>query len=292
MQTIKVDEKYDLEIKKIDEQYSFDLKSLAVEKGRNELYKLESPKNDLIISGNGYFAFSQDSFFDPEIIKTIDLTELDDLENIDYVLTTLSQAKENNDWLTTEAFFDLKNIKIDDDELYFSLEVPDLNNYGGELEIDYLEIEINGGGFLAKKEVKEEKEIGENEDIFSSISHKIKGAFNKQEDVSEEKPTSAPTPTPTIAIEKISLPVKILNGGAEKGTAGRFVKVLAENGFINTQAANADSYDYQDAIVRYRKQNKKEADKITELLMKDYQTIQQDEIATSSPDLVVILGGR
>ena len=193
---------------------------------------------------------------------------------------------------------------MDSDKLYFSLEVPDLNNYGGELEIDYLEIEINSGGFLAKKGAEEVKGIAVKDNIFSRISHKIKEAL----DVSEEKPTLTPapkaaqsdgqaapatsTPTPTIAIEKISLPVKILNGGAEKGTAGTFAKVLAENGFTNIQAANADSYDYQDAIVRYRKQNKKEADKITELLMKDYQTIQQDEIATSSPELIVILGGK
>ena len=170
LQTLKIDNQYDIKIEKVKETYSLDLKSLTGEKEEGHLCQLNSPKSDLRISGNGYFAFSQDSFFDPEIIKTIDLAELDDLENIDYVLAAYSKPKEDNNWLTAEVFFDLENIKTDDDKLYFSLEVPDLNNYGGELEIDYLEIEINSGGFLAKKGAEEVKGIAVKDNIFSRIS--------------------------------------------------------------------------------------------------------------------------
>lgn len=261
-QVIKLDDEYELDIEKFDVRYDFDLNHPEDKENIKNIHKLESLKNDLGFSGeNAIFAFSQDSFFYPEIIKSVDLNTITDLKDIDYVLTTCPQAKREGDWLVAEISFDSNQIKVEGDKLYFSLEIPELSKYGGELEIDYLEIVV-----------------------------KSKGAFEKEE---EGKPSPSPLPTPTIeAAETINILVKVLNGGAGKGEAGRFAEKLKESGFTNTSAGNADRYDYKDATISYRGEDKKATEKIVELLKEDYKTIIQKEIATTSAEIVVIIGEK
>lgn len=261
LQTVILDDKEELEIDEIKKGFSFDLESLVGKKEAGGLYKLEMPKNNIkvIIGSHDYLAFSKDSFFNPEMVKSVELSKLSDLEDIDHILTTCPQAKSEGDWLVAEASFDPKKIKIKDNKLYFSLEMPELSKYGGELEIDYLEIMVKSKGVL---ETEEEGEL-------------------------------SPSPTPAVeAVEAINILVKVLNGGAGKGAAGKFVKILQENGFTNTKTDNADRYDYEGAIIRYRKEEKGTAEKIVELLKEDYKTIIQKEIATTSAEIVIIIGEK
>jgi len=259
-QVIKLDDEYELDIEKFNVRYDFDLDHPEDKENIKNIHKLESPKNDLGFSGeNAIFAFSQDSFFYPEIIKSVDLNTISDLEDIDYILTTCPQARKEDDWLVAEISFDLNQIKVEGDKLYFSLEIPELAKYGGELEIDYLEIIV-----------------------------KSKGVFETEE---EGKPS--PSPTPAVeAAEAINILVKILNGGAGKGAAEKFAGRLEESGFSNTKADNADRYDYKGSTIRYRGEDKEVAEKIVELLKEDYKTIVQKEIATTSAEIVVIIGEK
>ena len=184
------------------------------------------------------------------------------------------------------------------------------------MEIDYLEIAVKHKGLLEAKtsispspkpEVKDEslkrnvfRNIGH---FFGNILNKVKLFFGKIPFIPKNKPTPSPTPKITLTVTETPKPttvpsfkndilVKILNGGAKEGEAGKFSDVLKDAGFSNVNATNADNYNFQNATLRFRGEDKKEAEKIAELLKKDYQTVNQEENATSSAEIVVILGNK
>lgn len=315
-QTLMLDDEYPLGIEKFNVRYNFDLDHPEGKENIKSVHKLKIPKNDLGISGeNVFFAFSQESFFLPEILKSVDLSKLTELKDIDYILTTCPQAKKEGDWLVAETVFDPQKIRVEGDKLYFSLEAPELAKYGGELEIDYLEVAVKHNGFLGPKisPQKETPPAPQKKNIIKEVLDKLKSlklpSFDlfKQKPKSLVKPTGTPSPTrastatPTAVISPQStiatasanqVKVFILNGGAEKGAASTSANALKDAGFTNVLVANADNFAYKNATIRYRKENKNEADKISELLKKEYQTIEKKEISTTSAEIAVILGQK
>lgn len=272
LQTVKLDGQHDLKIDQRDKRYSFDLAELTGSKASGKIYKLEAPKNDLMIGGDGYFSFSQEAFFLPEIVKTEKLNDLENLDKVDYLLTGYKLPKKEGDWFTAEAYFDLKDIKVDNDTLYFSLEVPQIAKYGGELEIDYLDISLSD----KKATEKEEKTVAAKEtEQKPNIIQKAKAwinnlwqkLFKKKPDTITITNTKAnPSPSPSLSpkpipspspIQKITNFIRILNGGAGQGGAGEFAKVLAGAGFTNVTAETADKTDYKNAIIKYRFDNER-----------------------------------
>lgn len=266
LQTVKLDGKYDLEIKEKGKQYSFDLESLAGKKEGQGLYKLESPKNDLTIYGVGYFSFSQDTFFLPEMVKGVELNTLENLDNVDYLLTSYPIPKKDGDWLIAEAEFDPKDLKIDGDKLYFSLEVPQIAKYGGELEIDYLEIVVKSKGILEKDQKQ------------PTSTPKLT--------ITPEKLSPTPTATPSGIL------IRVLNGGAEKGAAAKFAEVLKKAGFSPVEPGNADRTNYKNVTLQFRASDKALEEKIVKLLQIEYKTIETKEIATISAQITIILGEK
>ena len=172
LQTVKLDDTESLVIDKSLKEYTFDLKTLAGKDKKSSLYKLVSPKNDLIFKGDGYFAFSEDAFFNPNVISSVDVNTLNNWNGINYVLTTWQKAKKDGDWLISSVSFDPKMLHIVGDKLYFSLEMPDFAKSGGELEIDSLDIEVKSGGVLSnagkgKTETKPAAEKKGKQNIFT-----------------------------------------------------------------------------------------------------------------------------
>jgi len=215
--------------------------------------------------------------------------------------------KKEGDWFTAEAYFDLKDIKVDNDTLYFSLEVPQIAKYGGELEIDYLDISLSD----KKATEKEEKTVAAKEtEQKPNIIQKAKAwinnlwqkLFKKKPDTITITNTKAnPSPSPSLSpkpipspspIQKITNFIRILNGGAGQGGAGEFAKVLAGAGFTNVTAETADKTDYKNAIIKYRQEDEKIVAKLEELLKKDYKTVDKQKIATTSAEIVVIIGEK
>lgn len=146
LQTIKLNNEKELQVKEVNKKYPFNLETLSGKKSSNSPYKLESPKNDLIFEGEGYFSFAEDSFFNPEVMKSVDLNNLNDLNDIDFVFTSYQQAKKEEKWLVSNISFDPKTVKVEGDKLYFSLEI----SRGSELEIEYLEVSVKEKGALEK----------------------------------------------------------------------------------------------------------------------------------------------
>jgi len=318
LQTVKLDGQYDLKIEQIDKRYSFDLAELTGSKAGGKIYKLEAPKNDLMIGGNGYFSFSKEAFFLPEIVKTEKLNDLENLDKVDYILTGYKLPKKEGDWFTAEAYFDLKDIKVDNDTVYFSLEVPQIAKYGGELEIDYLDINVGTKEALVKTEKITDSQVEKQNILQKSktwvatkfsqlknwLSNSWQNLFKKTPAtivITKPSPTLMPSPTTPPAPstspspspqEKISLLVRILNGGAGKGAAGVLAKALDSAGFTNVVADTADKTDYKNATIIYRKEDLAIMAKLNDLLRKDYKEVTRTEVATTSAEIVVIIGEK
>lgn len=218
LQTVRLDDEENLIVDKSLKDYIFDLEALSDKDKTSSLYKLVSPKNDLIFRGDGYFALSEDAFFDPKIVSSVDLNTLTGWDGINYVLSTWPQAKQEGEWLVSEVSFDPAKIHLDGDKLYFSLEMPDFAKSGGELEIDSLDIEVKSDGILSKagKEKKEEaapaSAEGKKPTIFSrffgwvgrtatSVKNAIVSPFVSAWNAMKGffKKTTSPTPVPTPA---------------------------------------------------------------------------------------------
>ena len=338
VQTFRLDNLYDLKINKSDVNYEFNLNKPESADNTKELHQLEIPKNDLIISGDGYFALSKESFFNPEPIKTVDLSTVTDISNIDYIIANYQPAKKEGEWYTAQAYFDPQDIKIDGDNLYFSLESPGLDTYGGEIVIDSLEVTVKKPGWFSnpvgEKKQEEAKPAAEKEGkqniftrAFSWGGEKIKvvgkaiarpfvAVWNWTKGVfvgksakptptptpsvritptptptSKPSPTATPSATPTSAAN-VTLLVRVLNGGTEKGAAASVAAMLKDNGFTNVVVDNADRSDYLGATIRYMPKDSEIVKKLEELLRKEYTTIIKIPIATTTAQTTIIVGKK
>ena len=309
VQTVKLDNNYNLKVEKEGKTFAFDLTNpeskTATSSAAPVLHKLEIPKNDLNISGDGYFSFSKESFFNPEPIKTVDLSTVSDISTVDYIIANYQKAKKDSEWYTAQAYFDPKDIKVDGDKLYFSLESPDLSSYGGEIVIDNLEVTVKKPGWIKAvsptPKITEEKQAP---NFFQKIINFFKNIFSKKENVSKPlsgsptpttklSPTSVPTATPTPRFQDL-IKITVLNGGAGKGSAGTFASVLKNNGFANPVASNAAVFDYKNVTIKYQETNsqpfKEVVAKIKKLLMQDYNFVTEERTGTEPMNITIILG--
>lgn len=330
LQTVKLDDTYDLKVDKVLADTEYNLQKTASGLP-GKLYKLVSPKNDLLITAKGgYFAFSRDAFFNPDIVSGTDLTAMDKPEDADYILSSYTKAMTDGDWLVSEIRFDPKDIRMSGDKVYFSLEIPDLEKFGGELEIESLEINVKSNGVLSKAAgrenpiTKEYPAASPSSGIggwIAGIRQRLAGfADTLFHGTSEQKrsvsmlhsvtPTLSPSPSvfltsiapkrtslsPTRPVSptpaSYSLLVRVLNGGAEKGTAASAAAVLRSNGFMNVMADNADRTDYTGNTLRFRAEDSGIADRIETVLLKQFGNITRTPVSTTAAEAVLILGKK
>jgi len=156
IQTIKINNKGTLEIKKAKEKGIIDLSK--IEKKTKDLYQISVPKNNLSFNSDGFYAFSADGFFFPKVIKSVDLSDFADFEdvsaNVDFILTTLPQTKEAKGWLETSVNISPKNIALPKDLIYFSLEIPELDKHGGSMEINGFDIILKDKAIITPQATK------------------------------------------------------------------------------------------------------------------------------------------
>lgn len=191
-QTIKIDDKHKIEIKEASKNYNEDVYKLTG-KTTGELYKIESPRNDLLMQGKGYFSITQDSFFIPEVVQAVDLSSVIDMKDISYIITSNQDklAKTEGDWLISEVNFDPSSIRLDENKtLYFSLEIPQNDKTEKGLEVGSLEIVVNAKGSL--EAINNKNNLKSNKTLVGTLGviillaggtilylKKKKGAFNK-----------------------------------------------------------------------------------------------------------------
>lgn len=111
----------------------------------------------------------------------------------------------------------------------------------------------------------------------------------------------SPTPTPYFwddynKAENLSvdpkLPIAILNGGAEKGSAASASAILREGGYTQVEVGNAQRYDYTDVVMMFRTQDKAQASVIKQLLSSLYPKIIEAPAEATASGITIILGSQ
>ena len=265
LQTVKLDESVALEIKKEREKYIFDLPKLS---SNNNLHKLEIPSPHIYLSSSGYFAFSPEEYFDPELpLYGVNLNNLTSLDEVDYLLTSVPKARQEGEWFINEVTIDSKDIEIDENKkLYFSLEIPDLQEEGGSLEIESFDIEVKIPGLLATKLSRN------NITSLPTLTPKVPSP------ISENTPTvkSTPIPTivlaPTVAIGK-NIKVRVLNAGAPAGYAKKYADLITAVGYLNIEIGNITEGTLKETSITYPQYLVIEANAIENILKPEYKSV-------------------
>lgn len=134
---IKIGEVF-LDIKDTYKQFS--LKAL------NQPAKIELPKDDMIISGNGVFGLTGNGFFDPRF-KNVDGNLDINGEKINYVLTNYQAPVNSSGWQTAVAEFDLTRAYQENGEYQFLISIPSLKaeeSVAGEIIIKEIKVDLTG----------------------------------------------------------------------------------------------------------------------------------------------------
>lgn len=120
-------------------------------------YELTFPENDIIVSGPGYFAFSEENYFEPFAQKVVKLQN--DIEwiknNVDYLVTGYVEPTEDNGWLISQTEFDLRdsNLFVKDNKLSFVFNIPHLSQEAYQdhtIPIDWIKITVYKPGVFEK----------------------------------------------------------------------------------------------------------------------------------------------
>lgn len=99
-------------------------------------------------------------------------------------------------------------------------------------------------------------------------------------------------PMPTVAFSRRDLKVKVLNGSGISGRAGEAAAVLEKLGYQVVETSNADSFDYEETIIKIKEENKSFLPLLTNDLKTHYTVSSEEEILPEDEeeDVVVIVG--
>jgi hypothetical protein len=108
----------------------------------------------------------------------------------------------------------------------------------------------------------------------------------------EDKPEQGASAKP--AEDPAKLAVKVLNGGAAKGSAAKVQALLKQGGYAQAQAGNTVG-DYAGTTVYYLEGFKESAEQVKQVLAKDYPNVQTKQASSNKSEeggasVVVIMG--
>ncbi len=110
-----------------------------------------APKSDVILNGPGYFAFSQDQFFEPTPYHILPITSSTDVAHADYILTNYRKPRDLGDgWQETTLDYDLSSAVIQKRQLSWLISAPGLSDSKGEFDIKSISMSLSKEGWWGK----------------------------------------------------------------------------------------------------------------------------------------------
>lgn len=103
-----------------------------------------------------------------------------------------------------------------------------------------------------------------------------------------------PTPSPTIKLNRRDLLVKVLNGSGVPGGAKKAASVLEELGYKVVETGNADSFDYEETVIKIKEGKKNLLSLLTNDLKSHY-TVSSEKFELGEEeeaDALVIVGKK
>ncbi len=101
------------------------------------------PKNDVYISGNGYFAFSEEQLFNRYYASVNDLERTKNVDDYDYIFAEYPQATEEGEWLVAETSVTVPDLYFQKDKdilANFIIDLPGLPESNRMIKVKGLEI--------------------------------------------------------------------------------------------------------------------------------------------------------
>lgn len=111
----------------------------------NELYKIEIPKGDILTKANGYFSYSNDSYFDPQAVKTLALQnsiEWLKKNKVDYIIIPVPATAKDGNWTIASTEFNLSDAYIENNAFNFVISASHLSKYNYSIPVDWIKISM------------------------------------------------------------------------------------------------------------------------------------------------------
>ena len=101
--------------------------------------ELKSPVGDVKITGEGKYAFSRQSFFDPDPMA---LTAFTDLESstVEHVLANLAPVREVDGWRVASAEFETSTLAVENGAFKFALSAPGIHDNLGQVSVHAIKV--------------------------------------------------------------------------------------------------------------------------------------------------------
>jgi hypothetical protein len=104
--------------------------------------------SDMIINGNGYFAFAPEQFFVPSPYRILPINSAEDIAKVDYILTDYKTPKHEGEWLVAEREFDLHDAVIKKGQLSWLLSAPGLKENNRTVEYKQIDMTLTKKGWF------------------------------------------------------------------------------------------------------------------------------------------------
>lgn len=151
---------------------------------------------------------------------------------------------------------------------------------------------VLGSGWWAWEKVKPLNQEGK-----ISITNLVEEPKEQSSETAQEEPKteeqSQETPEDVKNITPADINVKVLNGGAAAGSAGKIKNTLVSEGYAKTEAGNANLSSYKGAAIYYQKEFQEPAREIKEIIKTSFATVEIEEGINEkeiSGDIVIIIG--
>lgn len=108
------------------------------------LSQITVPKNDVLLRGFlGYFAFEKSQYFRPTQYYILPLAQSNDLNLVDYIYTNYTPSYHTEGWQYAEHTFDLRTAYINNDQLSWVIQAPNLEANNRNLLIKSISITMS-----------------------------------------------------------------------------------------------------------------------------------------------------
>jgi hypothetical protein len=105
----------------------------------NGVVQVTAPKGDLLVEGNGHFAFSPAEYFDPDPVSLDWNADLDRL-GVNDVIADYVSPKQVDGWTVADVSFDTRLLVEDQGAWKFAFSVPGVDKLGASVEVNRIDM--------------------------------------------------------------------------------------------------------------------------------------------------------
>ncbi len=123
--------------------------SINIKNSTSSLNKIILDKSGIEIACNGIFSFSEDLFIDPRLKKIDNNFNINNNNQIEYIIAKYKKPKQENKLKIAEIIFDLRNAYSENNKYNFIISAPGVSNENN-IKLEEIKIELFGEKLIGK----------------------------------------------------------------------------------------------------------------------------------------------